>query len=256
MEPAYLVTLVRILKRWVRRPVLHAFTLIELLVVVSIIIVITAIVLTGSSSFNRSIILTDTAYTVALSLREAQSFGLSSRTFNNRQTNVTYANTGYGVHFDRATPGSYLFFADVNPGTGLYFDNSGQCPGHTISDPNNPESRPGNCFFDGPTNTKADPEVVQQFTFSRGFTIVNFCGYSGSGSACSNTGALQAMDITFTRPNTNAVIIGILGNEFSANPSVASYTSACIQVQPQDNSASEYIRVTQLGQISIGATCP
>jgi prepilin-type N-terminal cleavage/methylation domain-containing protein len=233
----------------------RGFTLIEMLVVTAIIIIVTGTVLVGQGSFNRSVILTDTTYTLALSIRQAQSFGLSSRTFTNRQTSISYNNTGYGIHLDRSTPTSYVFYADVNPEIGGSV--SANCPGHSIIDPSSPEARPGNCLYDGP----AGGELVQTYAFSHGYSIVKFCGYVGIGSGatayCSDNGGLQALDMSFERPNTSSVLIGVIGNEFTGFPSLVSqnFTSVCIQISPSDNSNSNYVKITQLGQVSVGSSC-
>lgn len=82
------------------------FTLLELLVVVSIFAFISIITLANHSKFNSSVLLTNLAYNIALSIRQAQVYGLSVQTFDlNFQV-------GYGVHI--TTGGSYLFFADTN----------------------------------------------------------------------------------------------------------------------------------------------
>ena len=86
----------------------RAFTLVEMIVVLSIISILTVIVVVGQTSFNKSNLLTDTAYTVALSMRETQTLGLSSRTFS------SVPNAGFGVHFGDSTA-YYDQFADIYP---------------------------------------------------------------------------------------------------------------------------------------------
>ena len=80
-----------------RASVPRGFTLVEMLVVLAIIIMITAIVINGQSTYNRSILLTDTVYTVAYSIRQAQSLGLASRGTTVGASIVS--NAGYGVRF-------------------------------------------------------------------------------------------------------------------------------------------------------------
>jgi prepilin-type N-terminal cleavage/methylation domain-containing protein len=84
----------------------RGFTLIELLVSVSILAFITTTVLANHSRFNSSLLLGNLAYDVALSVRQAQVYGLSVRSYNSA------FNIGYGVHF--SSPTSYLFFADID----------------------------------------------------------------------------------------------------------------------------------------------
>ncbi len=82
----------------------RGFSLIEMMVAVAILVFIVAIVLTNHQRFNSSVLLSALAYDVALSIREAQVYGLSVRDYGGQ------FNVGYGVHF--ATPDSFFLFAD------------------------------------------------------------------------------------------------------------------------------------------------
>ena len=84
----------------------RAFSLIELLVAVSIFLIISTVILANHSRFNSSVLLGSLAYDVALSIREAQVFGLSVRQFGSN------FQVGYGVRF--SSPSSYIFFVDTN----------------------------------------------------------------------------------------------------------------------------------------------
>jgi prepilin-type N-terminal cleavage/methylation domain-containing protein len=97
-----------------RTHVKRGFSLIELLVALSIFVTISAVVLANHTQFNSSVLLHALAYDIALSIREAQVFGLSVRQFN------TDFNIGYGVHFSGSE--SYIFFADQDKNGG-YNDN-------------------------------------------------------------------------------------------------------------------------------------
>ncbi|MDO8523864.1 MAG: prepilin-type N-terminal cleavage/methylation domain-containing protein [bacterium] len=85
---------------------LAAFTLIELLVVMFIFTIISGVILANHSRFNSSVLLGSLAYNMALSVRQAQVYGLSVQTFG------ANFKVGYGVHF--SAPDSYIFFADTN----------------------------------------------------------------------------------------------------------------------------------------------
>jgi prepilin-type N-terminal cleavage/methylation domain-containing protein len=89
------------------------FTLIELLVVVAIIVVISALILANTNKFGGETLLQNLAYDIALSLREAQVYGISVRADNGVFT------SGYGMHFTMATPTTYNLFADLSQ-TGVY----------------------------------------------------------------------------------------------------------------------------------------
>lgn len=212
---------------------LRAFTLVEMLVVLFIIVVITAIVITGQSNYNKTLLLTDTTYGVALSAREAQSFGLASRKYGNVQ------NPGYGLHFSSATPSNYTLFADTN----ALLPAPANCP---LGTPGTPEQKPGNCRFDS-----ADG-VVSTYAFSRGFTVSKFCGKSGLTKYCSTDAApLTTLDLVFTRPNTTTTISGLRNGSI-----LTSFSCAEITIADQSGQATRVIRISSIGEISTGQSCP
>ena len=213
----------------------NGFTLIELIVVFSIIVVVTTIVVTSQSSFNKTLILSNTAYDIALALRSAESYGLGNRAFG------TTVNTGYGLHFQSGTPGSFTLFADTYPFPSV----SSVC--HPTSDSSAPNAQPGNCSYDS-----SQGEKVTGYALGNGMTISNFCALSNSWS-CSSThgGGLTDLDIVFARPNPEP-FISANGSYSAAFP----VTSACLTVtSPQGG--TKHISVAASGQISANATqCP
>lgn len=225
MEPSHTRLLV---------PPSRGFTLVEMLVVLAIIVVVTLIAITGQGNFNRSIILTDTAYTLAFSIREAQSLGLSSRLFSGVQ------NAGYGIHLTNAVPTTYSLFADTLPAA-PGSSQSGVCPGHSIS--SGPDAKPGNCTYDSAS------EQVRAYSLNRGFRISRFCGKDLAGVERCSGGYLDALDITYLRPNTQSVITGVRGG------SVIALTNAVIYVAAPDGSAERCVSVSKVGQVAVG-TCP
>lgn len=213
----------------------RGFTLVEMLVVLAIIVTITAIALVGQTSFNRSIVLTETAYNIALSIRESQSYGLSTRAFGSVQ------NAGYGVRFSRLTPTQYTTYADIFPAApGV---NNARCPGHTDRSASSPEARPGNCIYSNAT------ELIRTYTLVRGFRVSQFCGVTSAGTqVCSSGGTLSNLDIVFLRPNTETIITG--------NNGTTGFARATVTVSSPDGTTSRCINVTALGAISVAATCP
>lgn len=85
------------------------FTLVELLVSIAIFTAITTIAVYNHAGFNGSILLTNLSYEIALSIRQAQVYGVSVR-----QGASQGFNSGYGVHFDTSLPTQYVLFEDKN----------------------------------------------------------------------------------------------------------------------------------------------
>lgn len=217
-----------------KSPHARGFSLAEMIVVLAIIVSITGIVLTGQENFNRTLRSTDTAYTVALSIRQAQTYGLSSRTFGGA------GNAGYGIHIGSTTPQLYLLFADVSKLAGI----PAYCP---VGVAGQPDQKPGNCLYD-PTGS----ELVQTYTFGRGFIIGNACGHDlGDITRCTGDGYLTGIDMTFIRPNTDSVITGLrgVGN--------IQLKDAQIQILTPAGGGTRYVCLTRSGEVSVASTtCP
>jgi hypothetical protein len=206
-----------------------------MMVVLAIIVIVTVIALMGQDSFNRSILLTDTAYTIAFSVREAQGLGLSSRV-----TGGGVANAGYGIYLSSATPNAYIFFSDTIP-SAPGNDLGGACPGHTQT--SGPDVHPGNCLYDS-------GELIRTYTLNRGYQIYRFCGTTNSGNTteCSGTD-FDSMYITFMRPSTDSVIFSRNGGDA---PELL--TSAKIYLRSPNGNAERCILVSKVGQIAV-STC-
>lgn len=202
-----------------------------MLVVLAIIVVITGVVINGQSTYNRSLLLTDTAYTVAYSVRQAQSLGLASRGIN------SVSDAGYGVHFEGTI--GYIVYADTKaPQIPL---DEAVCPRGVSG---TPESRPGNCRYDSASPN--NDAIVQNYTFSRGFAISGICGKTGGGSPCTQ---ITSLDVVFMRPETRAIMTG-------PSPSYQSYTCAEVLIAPPTGTPTRMVRISQLGEISVGQACP
>ena len=157
----------------------RGFTLIELLVVLSIMAVITGVFLVRNGRFNSAILLRSFSYQVALSIREAQVYGVGVKEVTPGSGNFS---AGFGVYFSSLTPTAYILFADVN-NNGVY--DTGDI-------------------------------VVENFTVANGFAISEFCATtSGGAEQCSPSG-ISALSITFRRPNPEPTIrINLSGYVYS-----------------------------------------
>jgi len=204
------------------------------MVVFAIIISITSVVLTSQNSFNKTLILANTAYDVALSIRSAETYGLGGRAIGTLPT-------GYGVHFDSGTKSSYLLFADTVPaasaGSACHF------PGNTSG---NLDAQPGDCVYTSSGPSGADV-LVTTYTLGNGITINDLCTYAGSTKTCTNN-SLISLDVVFTRPNADALM--------SSNGAYASsITKSCIELASQGGSRS--VIVSASGQVFVSASaCP
>jgi hypothetical protein len=205
--------------------------LVELLVVVSIMVIITTIALLGQTSFNRSLVLTDTAYTVAFSVREAQALGISSRTFASTQ------NAGYGVHFASGGLSSYSLFADISPAAAGNVQTASICPGHVVG--SGPEAKPGDCI-----QTVAS-EIVRTYTFNSGFKVKSFCGIETSSSLERCNGYLDTLDILYLRPNTQSVVTGVRSG------TRVPLSDATIRIQSPDGTVERCVYISRVGQVSV-----
>lgn len=190
----------------------YGFTIVELIVSLAIFAIMTSLVLSKYGKFDQGVILTNLAYDVALTIRNAQSYGLNvrsaSRDANAFDYSATTAESGgtYGVHFDKSLPSQFIFFVDGN----------------------------GNGIYDDLTNSD------QKTTIKRGSSISSMC--VSITKSCDDVGSVdvQKLDITFKRPDPNAIIIA---NDIK-------YGYAEIVLKAVDNTTRKVI-VNFTGQISV-----
>lgn len=210
---------------------LTGFTLTELMVVLAIIATITTVTLTNQSSFNKTLVLANTAYDIALTLRSAETYGVGSRA-------IGTANAGYGLNFQKATPESFTLFADSHPAP--HRDNCHSLP---IGGAEAPDAKPGNCRYDSDFG-----EEVKTYALGNGMTVSDFCAYKFGSWLCvyahdGYSGGLISLDIVFARPNPDP-FINIEG------------TKACLTISSSEGN-SRFISVLPSGAIVVDASsCP
>ncbi len=193
------------------------FTLVELLVTISIFIVITSVAVFSNSAFNSSILLTDLGYQIALSVRQAQVYGITvkapqSCTTSSCPASNTGFNSGYGAHFDITIPAQYILFEDTaNP-----------TPNHT---------------YDGSSETLAT------YSIGRGYTLKRLCVLTSGVYK-----AVKTLDISFIRPEPESWVRAV---DASSNVYGPGLLEADIYVQDPNDIADRVIIIYPTGQISI-----
>ena len=199
------------------------FTLIELLVTVAIFIFMTALVVANYGSFNDGTLLTSMSYDVALALRGAQSYGLNVKGYIPPSGPQAFTNP-YGMDFNDSNSSSQsqmIFFVDMNDNN--IYDDSLPLTTYTLA-------RGGS--------------IKCLYVSNSPITSSNSCSSPSSGFSVSS------VDITFKRPDPNAIIVAQGGSSPCAtNLSPCAY--AQIQVQNASKTSTRSIVVNETGLIAV-----
>ncbi len=184
----------------------RGFALIELLIAVVLFGIISTFILIAYGKVSRQLFLTTLAYEVALSFREAQSYGVSVHQFQGAGGQPETFDVGYGLHFDRGSMNTYALFSD-----------SGGVAGNSV--------------FDGTFGTSYTAkgcvsltECISVSRIEKGNLIYKFCGVLPLGdkgrdvpdnekqeecninSLPATNSVISFLDVTFLRPNPDAII--------------------------------------------------
>lgn len=147
----------------------RGFTLIELLVVFFIMATILAVIVPDYLSYSTKADLDNLTLDVALTIREAQSYGAGVKV--NAAGNF---DTAYGVHFSLNNSNQFIFFEDTN-GNELY--------------------------------TPSIDTIINTYTMKSGYTINDLCTQgAGSSNVRCKANNVNYIDIVFRRPNPEATI--------------------------------------------------
>ena len=217
-----------------KRSTKKGFTLFELLISITIFVLLTALLLVKNSQFRGTTIMTNLAYDLALTVRQAQSYGINvqnTQNFGNQSATGAYSHA-YGIHYDynatptQANPSQFNIYADIN-------DNLNYDPG---------------AGSDLLVQTNAIPieySVLKVCAVQKSDGITTYCtGQYGTGL----NQALNNIDISFRRPEPDAKIYV----NCATNPSCAQtpMMSASIFLTSIQGEVRE-VYVTDTGQISV-----
>jgi prepilin-type N-terminal cleavage/methylation domain-containing protein len=187
------------------------FTILELVISIAIFAIMSALLLARYGTFNQGILLDNLAYDIALTIRNAQSYGLNVRS-SSRTANLF--DKPYGVHFDINDPTHFIFFVDTG-GYGVY----------------NP-----NIYLDNDGNPD---QILSKTTITRGSKISALCV-----NGCSAGTPVTSVDITFKRPDPNAII--------KINGRTDIYNSDTdITIMAVDGQTIKRITVRSTGQVTV-----
>ncbi|HWO07319.1 MAG TPA: hypothetical protein VNM40_01910 [Candidatus Paceibacterota bacterium] len=174
--------------------------------------VLSGIVLANNTRFGNVIVLQNLAHDIALSIRQAQVYGIAVRRCDPTVTELCPAinqfDVAYGVHFMGGEP-TFELFVDV--------DNSG-------------DYDPG--------------ETVLSSTIATGYRIDDLCVTPAVGGA--ETCGLEELNVVFRRPEPDACINGSFDSD---DDCVSSYARARIIIKSARDDEAEVI-VERTGQIS------
>ncbi len=205
------------------------FTLMELLVVIAVIVLVSGAMLVNMNKFGGAGLTQNLAYDIALSMREAQVYGIAVQNVQATGGNYTPA---YGMYFKLTDPTHYNMFADFN----------------NASNTNHPDGVFQASWSGAPTGESLPSSP---YTIGRGFSISDLCVTTGSTETCGQS----SLTIIFIHPEPDAWInpTGCHGDTDNSEVCNAdSNTSARIVVSsPRGDSMN--IIVSSNGQISVSS---
>ena len=198
-------------------PTNKGFSLIELIAVVTITTIITGIALINHSVFSGGVALENLAYEIALTVRQAQFFGMNVKGFGTGESVVF--ESAYGVYFTTSNPTSFILFADID------------------------EDRE----YDGVS------ELVEQYNIIRGNRIKYLCVDTGGLDYCDSPSESPVTDLSifFLRPDPDAIIKTDNTGDCGSDPSIGCSYAQVYVGSPKDEVLDKIINVSIIGQISI-----
>ncbi len=206
------------------------FTLIERLMVLAIFTILTSVVMYNYAEFNSRTIMSNIAYEIALTVRQAQVYSLGVR---GQAGNEEFDNR-YGVYFNTDNDGKeFVFFFDKKP-TGEGAEPDGWCDGGEGQ---------SNCLA-----CVSSSECLEKVTLTRDIFISKICLSNtinpvNENGICNETTTDEDISVTFDRPNPDAkTVVDSGGSDLKKNVAI-------VVKNKFGNQRAVIIRTT--GQISV-----
>lgn len=193
------------------------FTLVELLVAIAIFTVMTSILVVKYGGFSEGMTLTNLAYDIALTLREAQSYGINSSDAGSLTGAPGKFDTAYGAYFNVGNRTRFTLYGDYDAA-----DTGGKV-GYTGSNEN-----------------------IRVMTMKQGNRLDYLCVRLGTGSCATN---INIIDIQFKRPDPSPIIYA----GTNANSLTKNWDYAEVRVVSPNKSYRKVV-VRTSGQISVEET--
>lgn len=202
-------------RRHILRTTLSGFGLVELMVSISIMMLLSAVILTRHTAFSGAVLLRNEAYDVAFAIRKAQLLAVSGT-----NSGAATSTQQYGVYFNSAPGSNQTYF--------IFHDNNAN----------------GQWDTSGDTQVGLLERLDSRFVIRR---ISNIAGNSITGSG--NTD----FSITFIRPNFDAKFNDYVDVAYEAGPAYIdiSTTLAATTFSDHDLGSVRRVLVTTTGQISV-----
>lgn len=209
----------------------RGFTLVEMAIVAGIFGIITAVVVFKYGDFTSNLLVSNMAYEIALTTRQAQVFGVGVRGFEfGDSRDFTYP---YGVYFN------------LNDGSST---EEGQSRNFILFVDRNNDLRCGSADPEGSTTCTCTPgdECIDQYSMQRNIRLTDI--QLGSGTQCDSLQQdAQSVAISFKRPSPEARI-----KRHDNNAEGFSFVQLKVEA-PGSGINPSYVLIRNNGQISVSS---
>ncbi len=196
------------------------FTLLELMVVIALMAIIFSITLSNYNGMNKKIELENLVYDVALSIREAQLYGINKKLAKNEFSDGETSPFGFHIDISNSdTKNKLWIFSDIDKN--FYFD-------------------------DDCSTTQEECQTVE--VFPKGMHIKKIILYKPDGTKIEE----NKINIMFRRPNPDAKIIIDSGPD---NTGQTLHSKVCIEITSKTEIYTGAVVVGAAGDIYVQQNC-